>query len=214
MCGASSEQEDMYAKQSAFYDTLTKNYNIAFGKAQEILDTLTAGLKPIFEAGPHQRGFSAEQRAAIDTTATESVARGYEHAAGTLNENLAARGGSDFIPSGGENALRAGLAGMAANERADLGLQIEQADWQTGQDLWSKAAAGLGGVAAQWDPNGFGNTATNAGNAAANTANNIAMASNSLWSAAIGAVGGIAGSAVKGLTMPTPAASGGEGFDL
>lgn len=214
MCGATDQQNEMYSAQKTFYDTMTKNYNIAFGSAKEILDTLTAGLKPIFDAGPHQRGFSPEQRTAIDTVATESVAKGYEHAAATLNENLAARGGSDFIPSGADSALRMGLSGMAANERADLGLKIEQADWQTGTDLWQRAANGLQGVAAQWDPNGYSASATNAGNAASNTATQIAASENSLWTAAIGAVGGIAGQAVKGLMTPATGTASGDSFDV
>jgi hypothetical protein len=198
MCGASSEQKSLEAKQAAFYDTMTAQYKVAFAKSSAILDSLTKVFQPIFDKGPNQRGFSDEQRTDLKTMATESVAKGYAGAQRTLQGQLAARGGSDFIPSGADTQMSEGLSALAANERSALNLQIEQADWAAGLDLWKTAAGGLGGVAAQWDPTGMGNMATNAGNAAANTANQIAAADNSIWSSVIGGLSGVAGAAVGG----------------
>jgi hypothetical protein len=198
MCGASSEQEHMYSEQSKFYDTLTSQYKIAFGESSAILKALTKVFQPIFDKGPNQRGFSDEQRTDLHTTVTEGVAKGYAGAQRTLNEQRAARGGSDFIPSGADVQQNEGLTALAADERAGLDLQVEQADWQAGLDLWKTAAGGLGGVAAEWNPTGMANAATGAGNAAANTANQIAAANNSVWQSVVGGLTGIAGAAVGG----------------
>lgn len=200
MCGATAEQKSMQAKQAAFYDVMTKNYNEAFGKHAAILDAMTAVLKPIVDKGPNQRGFSAEERTALDTKATESTAQNFSHAREAMANSIASRGGSDFIPSGVDLQIGEDLAAVGAQQKTALDNQIELADWDTGRKQWSAATAALGGVASEFNPTGISNSANNAGEAAATTANQIAAASNSIWGSVIGGLSGIAGAAVGGWT--------------
>lgn len=199
MCGASPEQKNMYAKQSAFYDVMTRQYQEVYGKQQAILDGLAATLKPIFEKGPNQRGFSPEVHTALDTQATEATATGYAHAKQSLHNAQAERGGGeDFLPSGVDAQLDAGLSATAEAQNAQLHQNIEMSDFDAGRKLWMAAGEGLSGVAGQQNAANFANATTNSGNAAADTANQIAAASNSIWGSVIGGLSGIAGSAVGG----------------
>jgi hypothetical protein len=209
MCGATSEQKDLQAKQAAFYDTMTQDYKTVFGEHQAILGKLTKAFEPIVDAGPNQRGFSDAERADLHTQSTEGVARNFDKAKRELNSDLAARGGDDFIPSGSDNQMRGDLAGFAAAQKSGEDLQIEEADYATGHENWKFATGVLGGVASELNPTGFSNSATGAGSAAAETANQIAQASNSIWGSVIGGISGIAGMAAQGATMgatmPKPA---------
>jgi hypothetical protein len=198
MCGATHEQKDLQAKQAAFYDDLRAEQKVVFGKHQAILDKLTEIFMPILEKGPSQRGFADAESTALKTQALESTTRNYQHASETLEEQLAARGGSDFVPSGADAELRADLAARGAQARTDLDSQIEVADWEAGRKNWSAAAGVLGGVATELNPNATANSATGAGSAAGETANQIAQASNSIWGSVIGGISGIAGQAVGG----------------
>lgn len=198
MCGASSQQDQMFAAQSAFYTQMTQQYNTIFGKNQAILDSLTSTFEPILKAGPNQRGFSQDEHDTLDTQANESVSNNFAAAKRSLGENLAARGGSDFLPSGVDEQLEGGIDATAATEKSNLDNQIEMADFETGREEFHNAANVLGGVAAQDSPVAFANATTGAGSAAANTADQIAAEDNSIWSTVIGGVSGIAGAAVGG----------------
>lgn len=198
MCGATSEQKTLEASQARFYDTMTSSYNQVFGKQQGILDALTKVYQPIFDKGPSQRGYSDEESTSLHTNATESIAQNYANAKKSLNEELAARGGSDFLPTGSDVEINGMLDATAANQKASLDNKIETADWETGRENFQAAAAGLGATAAQENPVGFSNAATGSGEAASKTANDIAQADNSVWGSVVGALGGVAGAAVGG----------------
>jgi hypothetical protein len=213
MCGATQEQKQMQASQAKFYDEMTANYKAVFGQQQAILAALTAQFKPILEAGPSQRGFSQEQRDAMETASIENVGRNFAHAKQTLEENLAARGGDDFLPSGADTQLETELSATAAEDRSSQQNQIVQADYNQGHQNWAFATGALSQVANELNPVGTSNSATGAGEAAATTANQIAQASNSIWGSVIGGLSGIAGQAVGGWAggMKAKPATGGGG---
>lgn len=198
MCGATAAQEQLQVKQANFYDQMTASYKTVFGKQQVILDTLTSMFKPILDKGPNQRGISPEARTSMETASIENVGHNYAHAEKELQEQIAARGGNDFLPQGGDLQLHSDISTLAAADRASQQNKIEQADWATGRDLWKHATGVLGDVASQLNPNATSTAATGAGSAAAETANQIAMASNSMWGSVIGGLSGIAGAAVGG----------------
>lgn len=195
MCGASSQQEDMYGQQAAFYKEMTAHYTEVFGKEQGILDELTATFEPILKAGPNQTGFSDAERTTLNTQATEGVATNYAKAKQALGDDLGARGGSDFIPAGSDTQMQERLAATGAAEKSSLENKITMDDYKAGHDNWQTAVNVLGGVAAQENPNGTAGAATSAGTAAADTANQMAMADNSMWSSVIGGLSGVAGAA-------------------
>jgi hypothetical protein len=198
MCGATHEQKDLQAKQAQFYDEMTSEYKQRYGKEQAIYDTLTSIFKPILEAGPSQRGFSDAERTALDTNSIEATARNFNAAKGNIQREIAARGGSDFIPSGGDLQLSSTLDAAAAADRSNAARSIEAADWELGHQHWQTAAGVLGGVAAGQNVVGFANAATGAGDSASKTANDIAAASNSVFSTIVGGLSGVAGQALGG----------------
>lgn len=213
MCGASREQKDMFSKQSAFYDTMTKSYQAVFGASQAILSKLTSVFQPIFEKGPDQEGFGPEQKAALQTVTNENVAGNYKAATEALEEGIAGRQGSEVVPSGADEGQRRRLAASAAATKSGLENANTIANYETGRQNFQMAAQGLEEVSAQDNPVGFSGAATGAGSAASKTATDIASASNSIWGSVLGAIGGIAGGAIGAGGIlnkpPAPAAPAG-----
>ena len=201
-CGASSQQKQMYAKQSSFFDTLIEQAKEVFGGASTVFKDLVDTFAPIVKAGPNQHGFNLETRTALNTQATEGTSRAFEHASKAVNESIAARGGGNaYIPSGADEQLRQQLAAEAAANESEQKLKIVQADYDVGRDNYFRAASGLAGATNVFAPAvSMSNAATEAGNAASNTANEIAQANNSWVNAAFGALGGVGSAAVGGLT--------------
>lgn len=194
MCGATSAQNELQAKQAAFYDQATQESQAVFAKNQAILDAMTSVYKPILEAGPSQRGFSDEEHTALETTSRDSTATNYAKAARAVNENLATQGGGNMpMPSGADIQAKEQVASSAATEASRESLEIENADWAQGHKNFEDASGNLLQASGQLSPTAYNNSATDAGGAASKTANDIAEASNSWVNAAIGAVGGAAG---------------------
>lgn len=198
MCGATPEQKSLETQQAAFYKQMTDQYASVFADRKNILDALTATFKPILDKGPGQRGFSDAERTDLDTNADVNVATNFANAKKTLQDDLAARGGSDFIPSGGDVQAGENLDAFAAGERSNLKTQIDEQDYATGRDNFLTATNALSGEANMLNPAGFAEATTGAGGAASKTANDIAAADNSVWSSVIGGISGIAGAAVGG----------------
>lgn len=194
MCGATQQQKDIGAEQEAFYKQLTAQYSVVFGEQQSILKAMTDIFQPILAAGPNQRGFSDAERTSLNTTAEEGVARNYEHALTAEKENQAAAGGgSEFLPSGQQQLTEAEFTRAGAEQTAAEQQQIEQADYATGRANFYGAEQALSGAAGLLSPTAYSNSATGAGSAAAETANQIAAANNSWMGPVFGAVGGVLG---------------------
>jgi hypothetical protein len=196
MCGATQQQTDISDEQSAFYAEMTKEAQATYGASSAITSALTSQFTPILQAGPNQEGFSTAEKTALNTQATEGVASGYSQASEALGEKLGASGGGDsFLPSGAQAELQQNTANTAAGQLAEDKNTITNNDYETGRQNWTTAASVLGQTASTLNPANFANAATGSGSAAANTANQIAQANNSVWTSAIGALGGIAGTA-------------------
>jgi hypothetical protein len=199
MCGASQEQKNLEKSQASFYDELQKQHAIEFSQNQEILQTLQSTLSPIVNAGPSQTGYSPTELAALNTQATESTAAGYRNAATAEAEANAARGGGNaFLPSAAQEQIQAGLRSSATNQLSTLQNKILTDDYATGRLNFNNAVGELSGVpgAVENPLAGLTNATTGAGSAAASEANAINAASNS-W---MGLLGGVASTAVGGLT--------------
>lgn len=197
MCGASSQQKQIEASQQAFYDNLTSEAKTTFGESQGILQALTKSFQPILNAGINQKGFSDAELQNLNNQATTGTGQNYSKAAGALaKEQGAAGGGTDYIPSGAKMQQQQQLATSAAENESGIQSNILASDYQTGRENYLEAANVLGGVAGQYNPTAFNNSATGAGSAASTTANEITQANNSwmnLVSGAIGAAGSAAG---------------------
>ena len=200
MCGgASSDQTQISDEQQAFYKQLTDQYSTIFGQNQAITGALTKAFTPILAAGPNQTGFDPAEENALRTQNTEGVATNYAQAQRATANALAARGGgNDLLPSSVDANLIANNANKAAAARSAGDLGITEANYTQGRQNWMSAAGVLGSTAGLLNPNSYSASATDAGGAAASEANAITAQNNSIWNSAIGALGGLAGSAVGG----------------
>jgi hypothetical protein len=196
MCGNSSQQDENYQEQADFAKQMVTENSTVFGQQQSILSGLNSGFQKIIAAGPSQTGFSADQKNNLDTMATESVAGNNAKAAKALGEGQAAEGGGDtFIPSGVKDQQKEELAATALSTDSSLHSQILQADYTQGNQNYNAAVAGEEGVASDLNPVGYSGATTGATGGAANEANAIAASANSPFTAVMGALGGVVGSA-------------------
>jgi hypothetical protein len=200
--GATDQQNQLEASQSAFYSTLTQDYSKQFANQQNVLNSLKAAWAPVLAAGPGQYGFTAAEDTALRTEATQGTANSYQQAQKALNNQFAARSGGDtYLPSGTEAQLNSTVASNAANQISSENLGITTAGYDRGYNLFQAASNVLGGVAGQYNPTGYSSSANTAGSDAASTANQIqqADAASSPWGAIGGILGGAAGAFTGGL---------------
>jgi hypothetical protein len=197
MCGANQQQTQISDAQQQMYQTLNSSYQTAFGQSQTITNALTAQFQPILAAGPGQQGFSAAENQSLNTSASENIAQNYAAAQKATAQVLAARGGGNtLLPDSISANLTAQNANQAAQQRSQAQNTITQANYAQGYQNWANAASVLSNTAGLLNPNAYASSATGAGTAAANTANQIAQQNNSIWNAAIGALGSVGGAAL------------------
>lgn len=188
------QQEQLDAYKEA-QDLTAKQY----ANQQSIYKPMAAHFQSIFDMGPSQEGFSAEEENALNAGAIENTATNYKNAATAINENLAALGGGDSpITVGAQQQMKANTAYSAAGELSKEENQITQANYNQGYQQWLAAAQGLTSIAAGENPLGYESASTEAGGAASKTANDIAQEENSWVNAAIGAAGAIGGGLLSG----------------
>jgi hypothetical protein len=197
MCGATQSQTDLENQQAAFYQQATQEATTTYGEDQALLQQMQSVYDPILAKGPNQKGFSTEEEQGLNAQAVEGTAENYAGAAKSVNENLAAEGGgTNPLPSGGQEQLKEQVAESAAQTESSEEEQIQQADYAEGSRQFGQATAALEDVSGQYNPTAYSGAATGAGSAASTTANDIAEQSNSWVNAAIGAAGQIGGAAV------------------
>lgn len=204
MCGASDQEKQISDAQQQMYATLSSNYATTFGQQQAITGALTSAFQPILAAGPSQTGFAPGETNALNTQNTEAVAQNYAAAQKATAQVLAARGGgNDLLPSSTNAQLLAQNATNAAQQRSQGELGITAANYAQGYSNWQQAAGVLSNTAGLINPLGYASQSTQGGTAAANSANQIAQQSNSIWNAAIGALGSIGGAAIGAYGLPS-----------
>lgn len=214
MCGDSSQQDENYQEQAAFATQMQAENSTVFGQQQSILSSLNAGFSKIIAAGPSQQGYSPDELNSLNTSVDENVGQDNTKASQELGNMQAARGGGNtFIPSGVDSAEQETLAETGAQTDASLKSQVLQSGYAQGNANYNAAVGGEEGVAADLNPDAYGNTTVSAGSSAGSEANAIAASANSPFTAVMGALGGIAGAATGqilknanvGGPAPTPA---------
>jgi hypothetical protein len=197
-CGASQQQKELETAQAAFFNEQTQEYSTVYNEAQGVLKSLTAEFTPILQAGPNQQGFSQAQLDNLNSTAATGSGQAYHSVEQSLAQQEAAQGGgNDYLPSGAKVQLQEELGASEAQNLGNEQSQIQQANYAQGNQNFQFASSVLGNTAAQLNPNGYSNAATNSGNAAASTANQITQANNS-WMGLVGGALGAAATAYAG----------------
>lgn len=196
MCGSTGQQNTIESGQQTLFNTMNTEAQSVFGQNSALYNQLLSSFEPILNAGPNQAGFSAPEKAALETQATSGVTGNYEKAATAAGEQTAgAGGGNEDIPSGQTASERGQIATEAAQQESGEQEQIEEADYAQGNEDYNAAVSGLMGAGNVFNPSEqLMSEEVGEGSATANTANQIAQENNS-W---MGAVGGLLGSAAGG----------------
>jgi hypothetical protein len=196
--GAPAGQTALAAAQTAQYNQETAQQNQLFTEDQALNQEIQSVYGPIFEAGPNQLGFSNGELTNLNSTASTGVGEAFTAANQSMKENIASAGGGNTqLPSGvlakaEEGVTTAGAAQLSGEEN-----QIEQADYQQGNNNFQAASNALLGVGSVFNNSiGASSAANQGGEAAGSTYSAIAQENESPFGAVLGALGGVAGAAV------------------
>jgi len=198
--GASDAQNNLAASQTAFYDTLQKDYAQQFAGQNAILSSLNTSLQPIISAGPNQYGFSQGETNTLNSQAIQGTAQQFNAAKKQLqNQQAAAGGGNQYLPSGVNAQQNEQLAAAGANQTSSELLGIQQAGYQQGASQYQSAIGQEEAAAGLYNPTSYADSANTAGSSAGSELNTIQQenAAASPW-ATIGGILGGAGSALAG----------------
>jgi hypothetical protein len=199
MCGPSGQESAIAGSQQKFSNLLQSNYSQNFGNQSAILGHLSSILTPIAEAGPNQEGFSAAEKAELNSSAISSTAASYKHSAQVVGEARgAAGGGNDLATSGADKQVDATLASNADTNLSNQQNQIDLADYSAGRQQFNTAVSGLGGVAQEYAPTALAGAADTATSSAFNDANAIQQQKNQEESDIAGGIAGIGLGVVTG----------------
>ncbi len=165
MCGPSRDeknafntQKDVMAGQAANFKSLSDQAQQIFGSSSQIFKDLTSAFEPILAAGPGQEGYTAAQKANLNSQAITQTGQQYRNAAAAAGERAAAAGGGNaLLPSGVVAQQAANIAQAGAGQTAGQLADIRNQSAQLGRQNWLTAAGALSGA-----PNVF-NPATSAG---------------------------------------------------
>lgn len=206
LCGASTEQKNLQGEQSGFFSNAMGQAQQIFGNDSQVFNSLMKTFAPTVAAGPSQQGFSAGEKANLNSQAITQTGQAYKNAKSAVGNAEAAQGGGiTVLPSGAKVGSDVNLAVGAANQTAtELG-QINQADYDQGNKNYNEAVQGLAGAGNVFNSaTSSEDAATGAGNAAENTANQVASENQSWVQSVTGALGGIAGAAAGGYAGKIP----------
>jgi hypothetical protein len=199
-CGATPQQKEIADSQQSLMQQMTDQAKQIFGGSSSVFGDLLNTFAPTVAAGPNQRGFSAPEKSALDSSAITNTGEAYTHASRAAREAEAAVGGGNtYLPGGADIGINTSIANEGAKQTASALNQIDQADFATGRQNYENATKGLESATGVFNPaTEGGSAATNSGEAAAKTANDIATQDNSWVTAVTGALGGIVGDVATG----------------
>lgn len=200
MCGPSSEEKSIQASTQNFGSQMQQNYGTLFSQQQDVLKSINRSLNPTVAAGPSQRGFSSAEKSALQTAAINNAGAANtaaQQAARTYGAGEGSGGGSG-ITSGITKQIEGAIASQSAGQEDAQLNQIEQADWNQGNQNYWRAQGAMSGLASLENPNATAGTALGADQAAFQQASQINTENNALGqdiagfvTAGIGAVPGI-----------------------
>ena len=195
-CGAPSGQTQLAQEQASYYQTLTANAQSEFGTASALAKQLSAEFGPIFQAGPNQLGWNAQEQNAVNAnivTTEGQATQNAQRAAGTSTNALG--GGNEYVPQGAVRQGRAAINVAGGQATAQSQQNALLADYQQGFQNFSQAASALQGIPSLYSGStGAAGAATGGGSAANATYTDVAqesMAPLSLVGSALGATGAI-----------------------
>lgn len=200
--GASSAQDSLATSQTNFYNTLQQDTAQQFAGQTAILNSLNSSLQPIISAGPSQYGYSQGETNTLNSQAIQGTAQQFNSAKKQLQEQQAAAGGGNqFLPSGVSTQQNEQLAAAGANQTSSELLGVQQAGYQQGATQYQSAINQQEATAGLYNPTGYASSANSAGSSAAGELNTIQQenAAASPWATVGGILGGGASAIGGGL---------------
>jgi hypothetical protein len=214
-CGPSSQEQQLANQGQSFSTMLQGNYGTLFGQQQGVLNSINKSLSPILAAGPSQQGFSAQERAALNTQAINSAGAASRNAQQSVANFGAGQGGgnSSGLISGVQKQLQGAVASQSANQLATAQNQITQADFAQGNNDYWKAQGGMDALAQGYSPNAAQSGSISANQNAFGEANQIQTQKNQEQQAIAGGIEGLAGMATGGIANLDPNAGSSTPFE-
>ena len=200
MCGPSSQEKSIQSSTQSFGSQLQQSYTNLFAGQQDILKGLNRSLNPIVAAGPSQRGMSGAEKSALQTSVINNAGAANTAAQQAARTYGAGQGGGNTsgLTSGITKQIEGAIASQSAGQEGAQLNQVEQADWNQGNQNYWRAQGALQGVASLENPNAAASTALGADQAAFQQASQITTENNALGqdiagfaTAAIGSAGDI-----------------------
>jgi hypothetical protein len=198
MCGPSSQEKLLSGQSANFASILQGNYGTLFGNQSAVLAAINKSLSPILAAGPSQQGFSAGERAALNTQAINSAgaaSRNAQQAAANFGAGQGG-GGTSGLQSGIQKQIQGSIASASAGQLATAQNQITQADYNQGTQNYWRAAGGMQSLAEGYSPNAAQGGAISENQAAFGQAQTITEQQNQKEQAIAGGIVGLATSAL------------------
>lgn len=155
MCGPTDQEKQLQGQSQSFATMLQGNYGTLFGQQQNVLNSINKSLSPVLAAGPSQQGFSAQEKAALNTQAINSAgaaSRSAQQATANFGAGQGGGSGSGLI-SGVQKQLQSAVASQSAGQLASAQNQITQADYAQGNTNYWKAQGGMNQLAEGLSPN-------------------------------------------------------------
>ena len=164
MCSGDSRDKTAEQNSLNMQSALMNSFKSVFGTQSQILNFLNAKMTSQVS---NPQGFTPATLAAMNTQATEGVAREFNQAQ-TAAKELNAQEGASALPSGVRAQVTGQNANAAAQTEAAAQNQIQLANAQQQQQNYWNAVGVLSGNASMLNPTGYANASSNAGDAVAN----------------------------------------------
>ena len=196
--GPSQGEMTAAANTSKLEGMYSSDFATNYGEQQSALSDLNSMLNDL-RTGQTGQGFSAQELSALNTQANEGVAQNYAKAQQSLNNTLAARGGgNEYLPTGGEDQLRATLASNAAQTMSQQQLGITEANYAQGRQNFLNAISGQEKEITDLNPTQYGQLASNANAADFSQQKTIASQKQQEFGNILGTITGVASSFIPG----------------
>lgn len=208
MCGPSNDEKFLQQQSTNFSTMLQNNYKTLFGDQLDVLNKIGRSLSPILSAGPNQRGMSADELAARNTQAINSVGaanRAAQQAARTYGAGQGG-GGTSGVTSGITKQIQSAIGSQSAQELGKREGDIVGQDYELGRENYWRAQGGMENLARGYDPNAAASGAINQNQVAFGQANKINEENNALGKDIAGFATSLAGA---GLTFAGGYSKGG-----
>lgn len=194
ICGPSSSELSAQANSVDLSKQMSADFSKRFDEQSDFIAGIKARLAPTLTGGASAHGFSAQELAARNTAAIDSVGAANANAQRAISGELAGRRGDSGLESGIDSQIKASVTSKMASDLADKQLDITNQDFAVGRDEYHRAIAdevsGENSLIRLSDPTALGHDATAANKDSFLEANTINQAQNQELADVGGFVGG------------------------